>query len=135
MHMDTLSEPEKWVWALRPQRTFGDRRGHLVWEFIRQGRPAYFAAVGSGLLLGCGFVATPQPLSDFARSYAIYGGATHAQKARVCSSPLARKLAGDFISVSPAFGRIVDGQYQRQHLQVTTSGAQQVQLGGVGDQR
>ena len=48
--------------------------GYLVWQYIRASKPWYWALGGSALLVGYGFAATLQPLADFARAYAIYGG-------------------------------------------------------------
>ena len=47
--------------------------GWLVWQTIRESQPAWYAVIGSFVLVGYGFIATLQPLDDFARVYAIYG--------------------------------------------------------------
>ena len=47
--------------------------GWLVWQTVRENRPWWFAFIGSFVLIGYGFVATLQPITDFARVYAIYG--------------------------------------------------------------
>ena len=47
--------------------------GWLVWQTIRENRPWWFAFLGSFVLVGYGFVATLQPITNFARVYAIYG--------------------------------------------------------------
>ena len=49
--------------------------GWLVWQTIRESQPAYFAILGSVVLVAYGFVPTLQPLDDFGRIYAAYGGA------------------------------------------------------------
>ena len=48
--------------------------GWLVWQAVREGKPWWWAVAGSVVLVGCGFVPTLQPLSDFGRLYAVYGG-------------------------------------------------------------
>ena len=48
--------------------------GWLIWQFIREQQPWYFAFSGSVLLVCYGFAATTQFfMEDFARVYAIYG--------------------------------------------------------------
>lgn len=47
--------------------------GWLVWQTIRENRPWWMALLGAIVLIVYGFVATLQPLTDFARVYAIYG--------------------------------------------------------------
>jgi len=48
--------------------------GWLVWQAIREGRPWWWAVIGSLVLILYGFVPTLQPVSDFGRIYAVYGG-------------------------------------------------------------
>ena len=48
--------------------------GWLVWGALRAGRPGWWAALGALLLVGYGFVPCAQPLEDFGRIYAVYGG-------------------------------------------------------------
>ena len=48
--------------------------GWLVWQAVRERRPAWWAAVGSALLVLYGFSITLQPLEEFGRLYAVYGG-------------------------------------------------------------
>ena len=48
--------------------------GWLVWMSIREGKPAWWAVAGSAVLVAYGFVPTLQPLDDFGRLYAVYGG-------------------------------------------------------------
>lgn len=49
--------------------------GWLIWEAVRgQGRPWYWAAAGGVVLVTYGFIPTLQPLTDFGRLYAAYGG-------------------------------------------------------------
>ena len=64
--------------------------GWLVWGYVREGRPAWWAALGGAALVGYGFVATAQTtVRDFARLDAAYGGV--------------------FICLSFLWGRAVDG--------------------------
>ena len=63
--------------------------GWLVWGALRGGRPGWFAALGAVLLVGYGFVPCAQPLDDFGRIYAVYGGF--------------------FIVLSLAWGALLDG--------------------------
>lgn len=48
--------------------------GWLVWQAVRESRPWWWALIGSAVLVFYGFVPTLQPLSDFGRLYAVYGG-------------------------------------------------------------
>ena len=48
--------------------------GWLVWQAAREGKPWWWAAVGSFVLVAYGFIPTLQPLNDFGRLYAVYGG-------------------------------------------------------------
>ena len=48
--------------------------GWLVWRYIRSGAPRYFAFFGAAALVAYGFVASLQPMADFGRAYALYGG-------------------------------------------------------------
>jgi small multidrug resistance family-3 protein len=48
--------------------------GWLVWQALRCGKPRWWAAVGSALLVGYGFVAALQPVASFGRAFALYGG-------------------------------------------------------------
>ena len=48
--------------------------GWLVWQALREGKPWWWAACGSAVLVLYGFVPCLQPLSDFGRLYAVYGG-------------------------------------------------------------
>jgi drug/metabolite transporter superfamily protein YnfA len=48
--------------------------GWLVWKAIREGRPYWWAILGSAVLVGYGFIPTLQPTSSFGRLYAVYGG-------------------------------------------------------------
>ncbi len=47
--------------------------GYLVWLWLREGRSAWYAAVGAALLVLYGVIPTLQPAS-FGRVYAAYGG-------------------------------------------------------------
>ena len=48
--------------------------GWLVWQAMREGKPWWWALIGSCVLVAYGFIPTLQPLSDFGRLYAVYGG-------------------------------------------------------------
>jgi len=48
--------------------------GWLVWQTVRTQKPWYWAFFGSLILVTYGFVATSNPLANFGRVYAIYGG-------------------------------------------------------------
>lgn len=47
--------------------------GWLVWQTIRELKPWWYAFIGSILLIAYGYVATLQPITDFARVFALYG--------------------------------------------------------------
>lgn len=47
--------------------------GYLVWQWLREGKPAGWALLGSLLLVLYGIVPTLQP-THFGRVYAAYGG-------------------------------------------------------------
>ena len=63
--------------------------GWLVWQHVRERRPWYFALCGSIALVVYGFLPTLQPLNNFGRLYAVYGGV--------------------FIILSFMWGRFIDG--------------------------
>lgn len=48
--------------------------GWLVWQAVREGKPAWWAVLGSLVLIGYGFIPTLQPTESFGRVYAVYGG-------------------------------------------------------------
>ena len=48
--------------------------GWLVWQAVREGKPWWWALLGSLTLVVYGFIPTLQPLPDFGRLYAVYGG-------------------------------------------------------------
>ena len=48
--------------------------GYLVWGWIREGRPLAWAALGAAILALYGVVAALQPIPEFGRVYAAYGG-------------------------------------------------------------
>jgi small multidrug resistance family-3 protein len=48
--------------------------GYLAWGWVREGRPLAWALIGAGVLAAYGVVAAPQPISEFGRVYAAYGG-------------------------------------------------------------
>ena len=47
--------------------------GWLVWQTMRESRYWWFALIGALVLVGYGFAATLQPITNFAQVYAIYG--------------------------------------------------------------
>ena len=48
--------------------------GWLVWQAIREQKPRWWAAAGAVILMLYGFIPTIQPIDDFGRLYAVYGG-------------------------------------------------------------
>ena len=63
--------------------------GYLVWGWIREGKTLPWALAGAGILALYGLVAALQPIAEFGRVYAAYGGI--------------------FIALSLAWGVAVDG--------------------------
>jgi small multidrug resistance family-3 protein len=63
--------------------------GCLVWGWMRDHKPLPWALLGAAVLATCGAVAALQPITEFGRVYAAYGGV--------------------FIALSLASGIIVDG--------------------------
>jgi small multidrug resistance family-3 protein len=63
--------------------------GYLVWGWLREGRPLPWVVLGSLVLALYGFVAALQPIPEFGRVYAAYGGV--------------------FIAMALAWGVLVDG--------------------------
>ena len=63
--------------------------GYLVWGWMREHKPLLWALLGALVLTAYGVVAALQPISEFGRVYAAYGGI--------------------FIALSLAWGIIVDG--------------------------
>ena len=47
--------------------------GYLVWLWLRENRPFYYAVIGASVLVLYGVIPTLQPAS-FGRVYAAYGG-------------------------------------------------------------
>ena len=47
--------------------------GYLIWQWLREGRPAWFGILGGAILVAYGIVPTFQP-AHFGRVYAAYGG-------------------------------------------------------------
>jgi small multidrug resistance family-3 protein len=62
--------------------------GYLVWGWMREHKPLAWALVGALILAAYGVVAALQPISEFGRVYAAYGGV--------------------FIALSLAWGVLVD---------------------------
>src|SRR3712207_2642674 len=48
--------------------------GYLVWGWMRDHKPLLWALLGATVLAAYGVVAALQPISDFGRVYAAYGG-------------------------------------------------------------
>ena len=48
--------------------------GYLVWGWMREHRPVTWALIGALVLVAYGVVAALQPISEFGRVYAAYGG-------------------------------------------------------------
>lgn len=48
--------------------------GWLVWQTIRENKAWYLALIGSFVLIGYGFIPCAQPVDNFGRVYAVYGG-------------------------------------------------------------
>jgi small multidrug resistance family-3 protein len=63
--------------------------GYLVWGWVREHRPLAWALIGALVLAAYGVVAALQPISEFGRVYAAYGGV--------------------FIGLALAWGVLVDG--------------------------
>ena len=63
--------------------------GYLVWGWMREHKPLLWALLGVAILAAYRVVAALQPISEFGRVYAAYGGI--------------------FIALSLAWGIIVDG--------------------------
>lgn len=63
--------------------------GYLVWGWMRESKPLLWALLGAAILALYGVVAALQPISEFGRVYAAYGGI--------------------FIGLSLAWGIVADG--------------------------
>src|SRR5918997_5819106 len=48
--------------------------GYLVWGWMRDHKPLLWALLGAAVLAAYGVVAALQPISEFGRVYAAYGG-------------------------------------------------------------
>lgn len=48
--------------------------GYLVWGWMRESKPLLWALVGGLILAAYGVVAALQPITEFGRTYAAYGG-------------------------------------------------------------
>lgn len=48
--------------------------GWLIFQAIRVERPFWWAIIGSVILIIYGFIPTLQPISNFGRVFAVYGG-------------------------------------------------------------
>lgn len=63
--------------------------GYLVWGWARENKPVLWALLGAAILALYGVVAALQPIPEFGRVYAAYGGV--------------------FIALALAWGVLVDG--------------------------
>lgn len=63
--------------------------GYLIWGWLRDSRPITWALLGATILALYGVVAASQPIAEFGRVYAAYGGI--------------------FIAMALAWSMIVDG--------------------------
>lgn len=63
--------------------------GYLVWGWVRESKPLVWAALGAAVLSFYGVVAALQPVPEFGRVYAAYGGV--------------------FIALSLGWGVLIDG--------------------------
>jgi small multidrug resistance family-3 protein len=63
--------------------------GYLVWGWMRDHKPLVWVLIGALVLVAYGVVAALQPISEFGRVYAAYGGI--------------------FIALSLLWGAVVDG--------------------------
>jgi small multidrug resistance family-3 protein len=59
--------------AVRPRRGLRDRRGWLVWKWLRDHKPGWWGLLGGLVLILYGIIPTLQA-SHFGRVYAAYGG-------------------------------------------------------------
>ena len=48
--------------------------GYLVWGWMRESKPLLWALIGGLILAAYGVVAALQPITEFGRTYAAYGG-------------------------------------------------------------
>jgi small multidrug resistance family-3 protein len=48
--------------------------GYLIWQWLREGRPAYWGLIGGVTLAVYGVIAAFQTFPSFGRVYAAYGG-------------------------------------------------------------
>ena len=48
--------------------------GWCVWQTIREAKPWWWAVIGSVVLVAYGFIPCAQPMDNFGRVYAVYGG-------------------------------------------------------------
>src|SRR5215216_7689177 len=48
--------------------------GYLVWGWVREHKPLAWALIGALVIAAYGVVAALQPISEFGRVYAAYGG-------------------------------------------------------------
>ena len=85
--------------------------GWLIWQAVREGKPRWWAAAGSAVLVAYGFVPTLQPLNEFGRLYAVCKSLTPAHSMYRAVSRLrdCRADGGVFIALSYAWGWRFDG--------------------------
>ena len=58
--------------------------GYLVWGWMRDHKPLAWALLGALILAAYGVVAALQPISEFGRVYAAYGGCS--SRWRLCGA-------------------------------------------------
>ena len=66
--------------------------GWLVWQAIREHMPWWWGLFGSIVLLVYGFIPTLQPMPNFGRTFAVYGGMLGRPSCIVVESPPMRML-------------------------------------------
>jgi hypothetical protein len=76
-HKKTFWTPQKILYSLLLFIASGIAEiggGWLVFQTIRVDRPFWWAIIGSVILVIYGFIPTLQPISNFGRVFAVYGG-------------------------------------------------------------
>lgn len=59
--------------------------GWLIFQTIRVGQPFWWGILGSAILVIYGFIPTLQPISNFGRVFAVYGG--YMASSETCKHP------------------------------------------------
>ena len=69
-----------------------------MWQFVREKKSVWYLFLGFVVLMLYGVIPCYQPLDDFGRTYAAYGGIFHRGQLRFCSnSGWFRLDVGDFV--------------------------------------